>query len=77
MVDYGKQKAVKKVRGEDFGKKHREGITGMYERQFIADISGRNSVRDIENNNSVKKPVKQSYSAVMRCSPERRLNGYC
>ena len=76
MVNYDKVKAVKKVRGEDFGKKHREGITGMYERQFIADISGRN-VRDIENNNSVKKPVKQSYSGVMRCSPEKRLNGYC
>jgi hypothetical protein len=75
MVDYGKRKAVKKVKGEDFGKIHREGINSMYEKQFIADLSGQ-SVRNLENNNSVKKPVKQSFQ-VMRCSPEKRLNGYC
>jgi hypothetical protein len=75
MVDYGKVKAVKKG-VKDYGKIHREGISSMYEKQFIADISGR-SVRDIDSkNNSVKTPVKQSFQ-VMRCSPERRLNGYC
>jgi hypothetical protein len=77
MVDYGKQKGDKKGtrrKGEDFAKKHKESISGLMDRQFIADISGQ-SVRNLVNN-SVKKPVKQSYG-VMRCTPERRLNGYC
>jgi hypothetical protein len=73
MVDYGKQKGDKKKakrKGEDFGKKHMQSITGLMDRQFIADISGQSV------NNSVKTPVKQSYG-VLRCTPERRLNGYC
>jgi hypothetical protein len=75
MVDYGKVKAVKKVKGEDYGKRHTQSVSGLMDKQFIADLSGR-SVRSLENNNSVKKPVKQTYQ-VMRCSPEKRLNGYC
>jgi hypothetical protein len=76
MVNYDKVKAVKKVKGEDFGKLHRQSVSGLMDRQLIADISGR-SVREIDSkNNSVKTPVKQTY-AVMRCSAERRLNGYC
>jgi hypothetical protein len=73
MVDYGKQKGDKKGtrrKGEDFGKKHRESISGLMDKQFIADITGQ-GVRNLANNS-----VKQSYG-VIRCTPERRLNGYC
>ena len=78
MVDYGKQKAIK-----DYGKYHREGITGMLERQYFADISPANNKNlnkyrkgDYPNLKG-KRIINLNSNGTMRCNHQRSSGGVC
>ena len=82
MVDYGKSKAVKKGKKEDFGKIHREGITGMLERQYFNDISPQNNphLNKYHKNDyqtAGKRVINLNNNGSMRCSHERSSAGLC
>lgn len=77
MVDYGKQKVIK-----DYGKYHKQGITGMLERQYFNDISPQNNphlnkYHKGDYQTLKRKSINLNTNGSMRCSHERSSNGVC
>ena len=80
MVDYGKSKAVKKGT-IDYGKLHKQSITGLMEQQFFNSISPQNNPHlnkyhkgDYQTG---KRVINLNNNGSLRCNHQRSSHGVC
>ena len=78
MVDYGKKGKETK----NYGKLHKQSITGMMEQQFFNDISPSNNphlnkYHSGDYQTLKKKAINLNSNGTMRCSHERSSAGLC